>query len=616
MIIIIKKSIKFNIYNISSNNINFFNSSFNINDKFFFNISSVKYYFSYKFNKVELNYLFLCFDKENKIIIPSDLSLYYDLHAYCVLKIGNNELKSMSNIHLNKYFDCLEYYELNQSISFGIKICKGESKCFSFDIFDNNYFDYNDIKTLNDDKFNFNYINNHYLTLSKNVRTKNSLYLLKNSYISQPITSTKEKSISKKNVWFFKNIYNHYFCFCKGHDCKVDNSFDICKYYLYLNIIDKNKYLYEKTDYLLADFITSSIAPGDAYFLFQEMIKQNLSAFYLTGRNDIYQLYFDNSTKFQKIIPMIKKSISITGNFLENYLTLILRLKSVISGARFFSRENIFFNIPYITFICLGHGVNYFKSYLYNDYYGCKRYNKIILVSEEIISIAKQYGWKMNNIIKVGLPKWDLFDKYSLEMQNKLKEKCMFTMFTWRKFKIKNKNKKISPSYFNNIFKLLNNPELIQILYKSNITMYLSLHHNLLNKRKLIKTANNIKYIKQDDILTCLMKCDLVVSDFSSVIFDLMYRNKPFIIYIPDADDKKIDKFYSSEYIDIINSLKNGSTQFENIFFNIKDVIKKIAYYISNNFLLDSKLEKLYNKFDLNHKNNTIRLIQYLKALK
>ena len=65
MIIIIKKSIKFNIYNISSNNINFFNSSFNINDKFFFNISSVKYYFSYKFNKVELNYILMDLSIQN-----------------------------------------------------------------------------------------------------------------------------------------------------------------------------------------------------------------------------------------------------------------------------------------------------------------------------------------------------------------------------------------------------------------------------------------------------------------------------------------------------------------------------------------------------------------------
>ena len=113
--------------------------------------------------------------------------------------------------------------------------------------------------------------------------------------------------------------------------------------------------------------------------------------------------------------------------------------------------------------------MNYFKPFLYEEYYGCKRYNKIILPSEKIISIAKQYGWKEKDIIKVGLPKWDIFDNYSFEMKNKSNEKCIFMMFTWRKL---NEGKNISPDYFNNIFKLLKEPLLIEILNKKNITLY------------------------------------------------------------------------------------------------------------------------------------------------
>ena len=82
------------------------------------------------------------------------------------------------------------------------------------------------------------------------------------------------------------------------------------------------------------------------------MVKQNMSAYYLTERNDIYQEYYDNKTKFQKIIPIINKQYNINGDFLEKYLILFLKLKSVISGSEFFSKENIFYNIKYITFIC------------------------------------------------------------------------------------------------------------------------------------------------------------------------------------------------------------------------------------------------------------------------
>ena len=108
---------------------------------------------------------------------------------------------------------------------------------------------------------------------------------------------------------------------------------------------------------------------------------------------------------------------------------------------------------------------------------------------------------------------------------------------------------------------------------------------------------------------------DVVISDFSSVIFDLMYRKKPFIIFIPDSEDKNIDNLYDDDYFNVINSLKNDTLPFENKFFNVKKTIKKIQYYINNNFHLDSKLKKLYEQFDLNYNNSINNFIEYLKSL-
>ena len=612
VIICKKESVILSNKNNNHYEINFCNSNRNVGSNIFFNITFFSHSFNNNLSKVELKYNFQFFDKQNNIIFPSDLALYYNLHTFCILKQRNINLLSISNIQQNKYFSCVEYYKLNQPTKFGIKICSDSSQCRAFYFFENEIFKYNYSKFYNEYKFDFNYINKEYSSIYHKIqKTKSNSYLLKKSYISQPICSTKEEAIALKNTWYFKNIYNNYFCYCNGYNCKFDQNFDDCKYYFYLTIIDNNKHLYKKTNYLLVDFLYANRAPGDAYFIFKEMIKQNMSAFYFTERSDIYKEYYNNKTNFQRIIPIINKQYNITGNFLEKYLTLFLRLKSVISGSEFFSKENIFFNIPYITYICLGHGVNYFKPFLYEEYYGCKRYNKIILPSEKIISIAKQYGWKEKDIIKVGLPKWDIFDNYSFEMKNKSNEKCIFMMFTWRKL---NEGKNISPDYFNNIFKLLKEPLLIEILNKKNITLYLSLHHNLLNKQNLIKGKTKAKYTNQEEILNCLMKCDLIISDFSSVIFDLMYRNKPFIIFIPDANDKNINDLYDYDYSNIINGLKNESIKFENKAFNVEDAIKKIIYYINNDFHLDTKLKSFYKKFNFNHKQNINRLIEYLKS--
>ena len=51
---------------------------------------------------------------------------------------------------------------------------------------------------------------------------------------------------------------------------------------------------------------------------------------------------------------------------------------------------------------------------------------------------------------------------------------------------------------------------------------------------------------------------------------------------------------------------------FENKFFYIKDVVNKIKYYINNNFILETKLEKFYDAFELRKRNNTNEFIKYI----
>ena len=60
---------------------------------------------------------------------------------------------------------------------------------------------------------------------------------------------------------------------------------------------------------------------------------------------------------------------------------------------------------------------------------------------------------------------------------------------------------------------------------------------------------------------------------------------------------KKLKIFIKKTYYELIQSLKNGTIYFENKFFYIKDVVNKIKYYINNNFILETKLEKFYDAF-------------------
>ena len=157
-------------------------------------------------------------------------------------------------------------------------------------------------------------------------------------------------------------------------------------------------------------------------------------------------------------------------------------------------------------------------------------------------------------------------------------------------------------------------------LLNNNILLYLCFHR-LIDKRyikyfkKILTQHKYIQFINQNDISECLSKTSLVVSDFSSIIFDLMYRSKPFIIYIPDGNDPEIEEIYINEYYELIQLMKNGSIYFENKYFSINDKVNKINYYINNNFTLDTKLKQFYDSFGFKRENSLNKLIYYLQSI-
>ena len=598
----------------------------NNNDFIYINLTELKYVYSVKSNVIKINYQIGVFDDNKKIILPSDLIFYYNLHIVCYLKIKDEkvEIKTLPSIYNNKYYECNEFIKINEKILLGINIYQSniQIKNKTEILFPETILNYNKIFYKNDSIFEILKLNKENLKYSKRINNNNrkKSSKLEKIYRLFPIFNLKRVVSVNKNRWYFKNIYYNYFCFCKGNNCIEDEYFEKCKYYFYLNVIESNKNIYKKENYLFFDFILKKYSSDDVYPVFKEMYKKNMPVHYITEKNEIYQKYCNNIKKCLSIILVKSDNYIINGNFLEKYLTLLLKLRQVISGGGIYLNyiNNLFYDIEYITYICITHGVSFFKYFLYEPYnfYGNKQYDKLLIPpSKKIISDAINNGWKKENIIKINLPRWDNYNNLLLESNNNKSEiytNSIFLMFTWRKFK---KGKYLSKYYFRNILKLINNKKLNLNLGNSNIIFYVTLHHKL-NKYKNKFTKNKyIHFLEENEISHCLSKINLVISDFSSIIFDLIYRRKPFIIYIPDAKDPNIKNIYDKNYYDLIQSLKNGTIYFENKYFELKDVINKIIYYINNNFTLEKELEKFYDSFELKKRNNVKDFINYIIKL-
>ena len=596
----------------------------------FFNVTYLKYSYSLKFNIAQIEYNITFYDGNDNIIFPSDLFLFNNFRIFCYIHITNTNytINSFANIY-NKYFTCIEFFNLNEIIFFGIKVYHNKETinysnfCFNLE----NDFNYNHFIYENHNLFDPLLINDEYNFLANNINDKiiNETLKLKKSYFQYPYCILKRNAVINNNKWIFKNIYNHHFCFCSGLHCLNSSVNEKCKFSFYLNIIDNNRNIYQKTDYLFIDFIFSDLSSDDVYPVFKEMEKQKFPVHYITEKLSLFEHYSKKCNNSLAILLVTNQKKPIDGDFLEKYLRIFLKLKIVVSGRGTTFNTNLFYDIEYISYICVGHGICYFKYFLYNEYriYGNKKNDKILLPpSEKIISVAKKFGWKEKNIIKINLPRWDKYndDKNKVfvsDINEIIKNNSIFIMFTWRNIL---KNKQISSDYFKNIKKLLYNKILNKELKKSNIIIYL-IFHRLIDKKyinsffKKINKNKNIEFINQNEISECLKKTSLVVTDFSSIIFDLMYRRKPFVIYIPDANDPKIINIYKSEYYDLIKSMKNGTIMFENKYLNLDEAVNKIIYYINNNFTIEPKLEKFYDSFGLKNGNNINKFIDYLKFL-
>ena len=214
------------------------------------------------------------------------------------------------------------------------------------------------------------------------------------------------------------------------------------------------------------------------------MAKEYMPVHYITEKIEIYNQFCFQKEECLTVIYVSKQNYTMNGDFLENYLSLFLKLKAVVSArAKSFNyATNIFYNLEYITYIGVGHGISFLKYFLYDaqETYGINQNDKLVLPpSDKLIYVAKKYGWEDYNIIKINLPRWEKYDNYKKEtIREKVNSEnnSIFIMFTWRDLKYK---KIISPYYFKNIINLIDNHKLYKELLKKNITIYFSIHHLL-----------------------------------------------------------------------------------------------------------------------------------------
>ena len=238
-------------------------------------------------------------------------------------------------------------------------------------------------------------------------------------------------------------------------------------------------------------------------------------------------------------------------------------------------------------------------------YYKNTKYSKIICgAKKEYDFIKENFGYPENNVVYTGLARFDnLHD-------NKVDKNQILVIPTWRSWLgrktncLKKKEEFTSTNYYKSWNEFLNNKELIKYLEDNDLKMIFYPH---INMKKFIdsfkiKSKNIIIINDEVDIQKLLKDSALMITDFSSVYMDFAYMKKPIIYYQFDKEEYRKNQYNEGYFV----YERDG---FGDVLVDSEDVIKKMIYYIENNYKIEKKYyEKMDNFFELNDNKNCERI--------
>lgn len=354
----------------------------------------------------------------------------------------------------------------------------------------------------------------------------------------------------------------------------------------YINKIKRNQKKYEKDTYLLFDcLIDETVEAIDAYSLFLYMKSLGKKVYYVLLKDNKLYKKLESENNLDGIIGLDYSSKDFPGKLLETLYETLLSVKCIITSFETSSAvEKFFKKNKSWQYIFIQHGQVFLKeSVLVNNYLTPKKFDKILISSEEECKLFKKYNWSDDKLIKAGLPRWDL-----LRDVKPAKEKSIFVMFTWRRFNLSNFEDSL---YKKNLLNLLNNKELNDYLKERNIKMYFAPHHSM--QGNLNFGLENILCVDSCEVSKYIRQCNALVTDLSSIVFDFMFQDKPVLCYVLDKEDcnlSDLDRFD-------VDSFDYKKNIMPNVLFDEKSVVEKLKYYIDNDFVLEPEVKKQYNKF-------------------
>ena len=332
----------------------------------------------------------------------------------------------------------------------------------------------------------------------------------------------------------------------------------------------------------------------------------------------IFYKYIRENRKDINVYYVIKKKskdylkVKTLGNVINHgslkHWVYYLNAKKIIVSQKYANPSPAIFYILHVKNflkqprIYLKHGIT--KDNATMLYYDRTRFRLFICgAKKEFEYVKEKFEYPEENVVYTGFARFD-----NLDLSNQYNNTILIAP-TWRNWI---KSQEEFNEFIQNYYKIINNKVLINYLEKYGLNLQLVLHKNMKRFKLEYKPKSKniqINHNNEVDIQELLNRAALLITDYSSLFFDIAYRKRPIIFY--QFDKKEYRK----------NQLPEGYFSYEKDGFGVvvqdaELVLNKIFYYIENEFNVEeSYLRKMNNFFERRDKNNCKRILEEIEKI-
>jgi CDP-glycerol glycerophosphotransferase (TagB/SpsB family) len=227
--------------------------------------------------------------------------------------------------------------------------------------------------------------------------------------------------------------------------------------------------------------------------------------------------------------------------------------------------------------------------------------DKVVVSSGfEVENFVKNYGYSESDLIKSCMPRYDF-----IEAEGTKKNRIVFSP-SWRSNLIGplvNNNRQEMPEvfveseFYKQVNAILNSDRLHNLLEENDLYLDFKNH-------PIFKCYNHLFEVKSNRI--CLDGFDtnmdeyrLLITDYSSIVFDSVYMNCPVIYFVPDYDKFLAGVSHGYRKLDL--PMEEGFGPFTQ---TADELLDRLEEYIRNGFVPQSPYSERMNGFFLYKDNN------------